>query len=282
MNTVINAGNFSFNIHRPLLMGIVNVTPDSFSDGGKFFAHQLAIEHALQLREEGADILDVGGESTRPDAEDISEEEELRRVIPVIQALVAKNIPVSIDTQKTSVMEEAIAAGACLINDVNALQAEGALEVAAQSSAALCIMHRQGNAKTMQQNPTYGNVVKEVKSFLAERADVALAKNIDASRIILDPGFGFGKNKLHNLELLNELQELVDLGYPVLAGLSRKRLLGELTGRSPDARLAASITAAVVAVQNGASIVRIHDVAATKDALAVINALSSARGERKK
>src|SRR5688572_9192088 len=143
MNTIINAGNFSFDIRRPLLMGIVNVTPDSFSDGGKFFAHELAIEHALQLREEGADILDIGGESTRPDAEEISEEEELRRVIPVIQALAAKNIPVSIDTQKTKVMEEAIAAGACLINDVNALQAAGAMEVAAQSSAALCIMHRQ-------------------------------------------------------------------------------------------------------------------------------------------
>ena len=275
MSPIIKAGNFSFDISRPLLMGIVNVTPDSFSDGGKFFSQESAINHALKLHEEGADILDVGGESTRPDADDVSEDEELRRVIPIIEALVKKNIPVSIDTQKTVVMREAVAAGACLINDVNALQAEGAMDVAAQSKAALCIMHRQGSAKTMQQNPTYNDVVKEVKEFLQARAEVALTNNIEASRIILDPGFGFGKKKVHNLNLLKHLQELAGLGYPILVGLSRKRLLGELTGREPDARLAASITAAVVAVQNGASIVRVHDVAATKDALAVISALSS-------
>jgi len=271
---IVHAGKFSFTLNRPLIMGIVNVTPDSFSDGGEFLSHNAAIAHALQLAEEGADILDVGGESTRPGAEDISVEEELRRVMPVVEALVAKNLPVSVDTQKPQVMKEVLAVGACMINDVNALQADGALEAIVASAAAICLMHRQGTSKTMQLAPQYDDVVKEVKTFLLSRADAAMAAGIPHSRIVLDPGFGFGKTLTHNIALINGLPEFFAAGFPILAGLSRKRMLGELTGRSPKDRLAASLTAAIIAVQNGAAIVRVHDVAATKDALTILSAVA--------
>jgi dihydropteroate synthase len=271
---ILRAGKFSWSFDRPLIMGIVNVTPDSFSDGGKFFARNAAIEHALKLAEEGADILDVGGESSRPGAEDVPVDEELRRVLPLIETLVSRNLPVSIDTQKTLVMKEAIDAGACIINDVNALQAEGALEVAADTDVAVCLMHRQGTAKSMQLNPYYDDVVREVKVFLLSRAAAAVSAGIDRSRVVLDPGFGFGKTRAHNITLINALPEFAAAGFPILAGLSRKRILRDLTGRPVEECLAASLAAAIIAVQKGAVIVRVHDVAATKDALAVINALA--------
>jgi len=270
---MLHAGKFSFSFERPLIMGIVNITPDSFSDGGKFFTTTVAIEHACRLMEQGADILDIGGESTRPGADDVSVTEELHRVIPAIEALVSKGFPVSIDTQKTEVMREALAAGACMINDVNALQSDGAIDVVVASQAAICLMHRQGAAKVMQLNPHYDDVVAEVKAFLLARADVAMTAGIQRSRIVLDPGFGFGKTQYHNIALVKSLPAFTALEFPVLAGLSRKRLLGELTGRPPEERGAASIAAAIIAVQKGAAIVRVHDVMATRDALTIAEAL---------
>lgn len=269
----VHCGGVIFDLSRPLIMGIVNVTPDSFSDGGKFLSAERAIAHALRLKGEGADILDVGGESTRPGGEEISAEEELRRVLPVVAGLVKRGLPVSIDTQKTAIMKQALAAGACMINDVNALLADGALDVAAASDAGICFMHRQGTAKTMQLNPHYDDVVAEVKAFLLGRAEAAMAAGIARSRIVLDPGFGFGKNRAHNVRLLNSLPELAAAGFPILAGLSRKSLLGDFTGRLPEERVAASVAAAIIAVQKGAAVVRVHDVAATKDALTVLSAL---------
>ncbi len=254
-------------------MGIVNVTPDSFSDAGKFLGFEHALAHALRLRDEGADILDVGGESTRPGAEDVSADEELRRVLPLIERLAGEGLAVSIDTQKTQVMREAVLAGACMVNDVNALQALGALEAVAKTAAAVCLMHRQGNAKTMQHDPRYDDVVSEVKAFLLSRAEAAVAAGIDRSRIVLDPGFGFGKTRTHNVSLVNALPELAVAGFPILVGLSRKSLLGHFTGRPVDQRLAGSVAAAIIAVQKGATIVRVHDVSATRDALTVINAI---------
>jgi dihydropteroate synthase len=275
MNKQLRCGRFAFDLSRPLIMGIVNVTPDSFSDGGRFLARDAAIEHAIGLREQGADILDIGGESTRPGAEDVSVDEELSRVVPIVEALVAGNLPVSIDTQKRAVMRAAVAAGACLINDVNALQAEGAMDLAAGGDVGICLMHRQGTARTMQMEPHYEDVVAEVKAFLLARAQAAMAAGIDRSRIVLDPGYGFGKNRAHNVALINGLPLLAASGFPILVGLSRKSLLGHFTGRAPEDRLAASVAAAIIAVQKGAAIVRVHDVAATKDALAVLTALEN-------
>ena len=275
MQKILRCGRYEFDLSRPLIMGIVNVTPDSFSDGGKFLAREAAIAHALCLHGQGADLLDVGGESTRPGADDVSVEEELSRVLPVVEAMVARNFPVSIDTQKPLVMQAAVAAGACLINDVNALQADGAMAVAAASDVGICLMHRQGTARTMQIDPHYDDVVAEVKAFLLARANAAVAAGIDRSRIILDPGFGFGKTRAHNVTLVKALPELVAAGFPILAGLSRKSLLGQFTGRLPEERLAASVAAAIIAVQKGAAIIRVHDVAATKDALTVLGALEN-------
>lgn len=218
-------------------------------------------------------MIDVGGESTRPGAEEVPVDEELRRVMPVVEALAGKGLAVSIDTQKPAVMKDAVAAGACLINDVNALQAEGALAVAAATDAAVCLMHRQGTSLTMQRDPHYADVVGEVKAFLLARAAAALAADIDRSRIVLDPGFGFGKTRAHNLRLINALPQLAVMGFPLLAGLSRKSMLSQLTGRPPEECIAASVAAAIIAVQNGVAIVRVHDVAATKDALTLISAL---------
>ncbi len=260
---------------RPLVMGVVNVTPDSFSDGGAFLAPERAIAHALELVEEGADILDLGGESTRPGAEPVGESEELDRVLPVIEGIVAaSDVPVSIDTSKPEVMRRAVAAGAAMVNDVNALQAKGAVEAVAELEVPVCLMHCLGEPRTMQHNPLYDEVLADISRFLVQRVAVCRQAGIDESRIVLDPGFGFGKTLAHNLELLARLDELVALGYPVLAGMSRKSMLGAITGRKrPDQRLAGSIAAHLLAAQKGAAIVRVHDVGATLDALKVLQAV---------
>ena len=254
-------------------MGIVNVTPDSFSDGGHFFSPQQAIEHGLKLVEEGADLLDIGGESTRPGAAIVSEAEELARVLPVLEGLRACKVALSIDTQKTAVMRAALAAGADMVNDVNALQAPGALTALAQSNAAVCLMHKQGDPQNMQQFPLYHDVVEEVKAFLQARLQAVLAAGIPVNRILIDPGFGFGKNLEHNVALLRSLRNFEDLGVPLLAGLSRKSMLGKIAQREVGERIHASVAAAVLAVLKGAKIVRVHDVSATLDALAIVNAV---------
>jgi dihydropteroate synthase len=265
-------GKYALALERPLVMGIVNVTPDSFSNGGKHFDRRAAIAHASRLIEDGADILDIGGESTRPGAQLASLNEELDRVIAVIEAIAGAGVPISIDTQKPEVMHLAIVAGACIVNDVNALQAPGALQAIAGSKVAVCLMHRQGSAETMQQNPEYRDVVAEVKEFLRERTDAVLATGVAAERIIIDPGFGFGKTVAHNLRLLRDLGAFLDLGFPVMVGLSRKATLGTITGRPVNERMAASLAAALLAAQKGAKIIRVHDVRETVDALKMLQA----------
>lgn len=267
-------GKFQLDLTRPNVMGIVNVTPDSFSDGGKYASIDLAVEHALQLIAEGADILDIGGESTRPGAEPVSLQEELRRVIPVIEALSQVTaVPLSIDTYKPEVMRAAIAAGADIVNDICALREPGALEIVADSNAGVCLMHMQGVPQTMQLNPMYEDVVAEVRQFLADRADACLAKGIARERILLDPGFGFGKTTVHNVTLLQHLDRLNALGYPLLVGLSRKSVLGRIAGGDELQRLHAGLAASVISVMKGAKIVRVHDVKATVDALKVVAAV---------
>jgi dihydropteroate synthase len=267
-------GKFQLDLSTPRVMGIVNVTPDSFSDGGKFAATNLAIEHALKLVEEGADILDIGGESTRPNATPVSLQEELDRVIPVIEALSRQiNIPLSIDTYKPKVMQAAIAAGASIINDVRALQEAGALEIAVKSGAGVCLMHMQGTPQTMQLNPHYNDVVNDVKSFLKARLQSSIHAGCRASHIVLDPGFGFGKTREHNITLLQNLESFADLGQPLLVGLSRKSVLGQMTGNDVDARLHASVAASVLSAMKGAKILRVHDVKATVEALKVVVAI---------
>ena len=272
-------GKFQLDLTTPRVMGIVNVTPDSFSDGGKFAATNLAIEHALKLAEEGADILDIGGESTRPNATPVSLQEELDRVIPVIKGLVNQiHIPISIDTYKPQVMQAAIAAGASMVNDVRALQENGALEIVAESNVGVCLMHMQGTPQTMQQNPQYNDVVHDVKAFLAARLLASINGGVGRSRILVDPGFGFGKTREHNISLLKNLESFADLCQPLLVGLSRKSVLGQIaagqaTGNDVDARLYASIAASVLAAQKGAKILRVHDVKATVEALKVVAAL---------
>ncbi|MCX7893132.1 MAG: dihydropteroate synthase [Burkholderiales bacterium] len=270
----LRLGRHVLPLDRPLVMGVVNVTPDSFSDGGRFLDAQAAIEHARRLVEEGADILDVGGESTRPGALPVDEAEESRRVLPVLEGILPLGIPVSIDTTKPGVMRAAIAAGAAMVNDVTALRSPGALEAVAAADAGVCLMHMLGEPRTMQASPAYGDVVAEVRDFLAARAAVCEAAGIGRDRIVIDPGFGFGKTVAHNLALLRGLPALAALGFPVLAGLSRKSTLGAITGRAVGDRLAASVAAALLAVQRGARIVRVHDVAATRDALAVLAAVA--------
>jgi dihydropteroate synthase len=254
-------------------MGVVNVTPDSFSDGGLHAEPLQAAAHARRLIEEGADIVDIGGESTRPGARPIALDEERRRVLPVVESLRDCGVPLSVDTRKPELMVEAIAAGASMVNDINALRAPGALPAVAQSRAAICLMHTSGDPQTMQDNPRYDDVVAEVRSFLADRLEAAAQAGIERERIVIDPGFGFGKTLKHNLALLRGLGELVTLGVPVLAGLSRKSMLGKLAGRDTGERMVASVAAALVAVHKGAQIVRAHDVAATRDALAVWTAV---------
>jgi len=256
-------------------MGVVNVTPDSFADGGRYLDPDAAIAHAKRLVEEGADILDVGGESSRPGAAPVSADEELERVLPVLDALRDASVPVSIDTVKPVVMRAALERGVSMVNDINALRAPGAAAAVAASSAAVCLMHMQGEPRTMQVEPTYEDVVGEVKAYLAERAAAAEAAGIARTRILLDPGFGFGKTVAHNLTLLREFARLTELGYPLMAGLSQKSTLGALTGRPAGERTSASVAAALLAVQRGAKIVRVHDVAATHDALAVLAAVEA-------
>jgi dihydropteroate synthase len=250
-------------------MGIGNVTPDSFSDGGLYGSRDAAIAHAHQLVSEGVDIIDIGGESTRPGAEPVSVQEELDRVVPIIEGLRGLGVPIAIDTFKPEVMSAAIAAGAQMVNDVNALQDEAAMRAVAQSNVAVCLMHKQGDPKSMQAQPHYQNVLAEVSAFLRERISAAEAAGIDMERLVIDPGFGFGKSVAHNFSLLANLSELAELGVPVLAGLSRKSMLGAVTGQEVGQRLPASVAAALIAVQRGAHIVRVHDVRATVDALKI-------------
>jgi dihydropteroate synthase len=263
----------SLDLTRAVVMGVVNVTPDSFSDGGRFLDARAAIRHGEQLIAEGAAILDIGGESTRPGAEPVPVAEELRRVLPVIEGLVGKGAVISVDTSKPEVMRAAAQAGAGLINDVRALQEPGALEAAAATGCDVCLMHMQGEPRTMQKAPAYGDVVNEVKAFLEARAQSCRAAGIGPERISIDPGFGFGKTVAHNLELLRRLRELAATGYPVTVGLSRKSMLAALLGRPTSERIPGSIALAVLAAQNGARIVRAHDVAATADALKILVAV---------
>ena len=267
-------GKYQLTLNRPQVMGIVNVTPDSFSDGGKFLSTDLAIEHALKLINEGADILDIGGESTRPGAAVVSLDEELKRVIPVIEALSkTSNVPISIDTYKPEVMRQAILAGADIVNDVRALQEQGALEIVAQSPVGVCLMHMQGTPQTMQLAPQYTDVVGEIRQFLLNRMNEAVAHGITKNRILLDPGFGFGKTRAHNVTLIRHLGELNAIGQPLLVGLSRKSVLGSIAGGDEGQRLYASIAASVISAMKGAKILRVHDVKATVDALKVVTAI---------
>ena len=271
---IFHCGKFQLNLNRPHVMGIVNVTPDSFSDGGKFAATDLAIVHALDLVAQGADILDIGGESTRPNATPVCLQEELDRVLPVIEALSKQiNTPISIDTYKPQVMQAAIAAGVSMVNDVRALQETGALEIVAKSNVGVCLMHMQGTPQTMQLNPHYENVVADVKALLANRLKASIDAGVSATRILLDPGFGFGKTREHNIQLIQNLESFAELSQPLLVGLSRKSVLGQVTGNDVDARLYASIAAAVIAAQKGAKILRVHDVKATVEALKVVTAI---------
>jgi dihydropteroate synthase len=250
-------------------MGVVNVTPDSFSDGGKFFDTKTAVAHALRLAEEGADILDIGGESSRPGALPVTAHEEIDRILPVLEGLKRLEKPLSVDTRRPEVMQAALRAGASMINDIEALTAPGALEAVAKSQCAVCLMHMKGQPATMQQEPHYDDVVGEVGVFLKSRVEKAVQAGIARERIVVDPGFGFGKTVAHNLELLRRLKELSSLKLPVLAGWSRKSSLGKLTGRPADERLAASLAAALLALQGGATILRVHDVKETRDVIAV-------------
>lgn len=250
-------------------MGVVNVTPDSFADGGRFFDRNAAVAHARRLAEEGADLIDIGGESTRPGAAPVSEREELDRVIPVLQDLQELHLPISVDTRRPAVMREALKSGASMINDVEALAAAGAIEAVAAAECGLCLMHKKGDPATMQRDPQYEDVVREVRDFLHERIAACEAAGIARERLCVDPGFGFGKTAAHNLELLRRLGELASLPVPLLVGLSRKSTLGKITGRPVEARLAASLAAALLALQGGANILRVHDVRETRDVIAV-------------
>ena len=254
-------------------MGILNATPDSFSDGGRFLDSANALAHARRMRDDGADLIDIGGESSRPGAAPVDERVELERVVPLVAELAREGIAVTVDTRKPAVMRAAIAAGAAMINDIGALSAPGAIEACAPGETGVCLMHMRGEPATMQDAPAYDNVVTEVRDFLVARAAACEAAGIASERIAIDPGFGFGKTRAHNLALLRAIGVLAATGYPVLAGLSRKGSLGEISGRNVDERLAASLAAALAAVARGASIVRVHDVRETVDALKVWNAI---------
>jgi len=270
----LRCGGFLLPLDRPLLMGVVNVTPDSFSDGGQFISPEKAIAHGRRLIEDGADILDIGGESSRPGARAVEEMEELARVLPVLKAL--KDVPVSIDTRRPSVMRAVLAEGASMINDIEALEAPGALDAVADTDCAVCLMHKKGDPATMQRDPGYEDVAGEVQQYLKTRIAACEIAGIERDRITVDPGFGFGKTVAHNFRLLKRLPELEALGVPVVAGWSRKSTLGAVTGRPVTERLAASLAAALLAVQHGATILRVHDVRETRDALAVMQALGKA------
>ena len=259
---------------RPLVCGILNVTPDSFSDGGLFDSPDRAVEHGCRLAAEGADLIDIGGESTRPGSRPPTSEEELARVVPVVAALAREvGVPLSVDTSRPEVMRAAVAAGASMVNDVRALQVPGAVEEAARLDVPVCLMHMQRSPETMQADPHYDDVVPEVRAFLADRLAACRRAGVRREHLLVDPGFGFGKTLPHNLELLSSLDALRVLGVPVMVGLSRKSVLGQLTGRTVEERLPGSLAAALVAVQRGASVLRVHDVAATRDVLAVLDAV---------
>ncbi len=271
---LLSCGHHTLDLSTPVVMGVLNVTDDSFSDGGQFLDPGAAVRWARQLAAEGAALIDVGGESTRPGAEPVETADELDRVIPVIQAIVSElGVPVSVDTSKPEVMEAALEAGACLVNDVLALRQPGALEVVAASGAGVCLMHMQGTPRSMQSDPRYGDVVQDVHRFLSERIAVCEAAGMDRSRLVIDPGFGFGKTLEHNLALLRGLDDFTRDGLPVLVGLSRKSMIGQVTGRPVGERLAGSVALAALAVERGASIVRAHDVAATLDAVRIAAAV---------
>jgi dihydropteroate synthase len=275
--STIDCGGRALDLRRVAIMGVLNITPDSFSDGGLFLARERALRRAIEMVEEGANIIDIGGESTRPGAADVSVEQELDRVVPAIEAIRdAVAVPISIDTSKPEVMREAVTAGAGMINDVRALRAEGALATAAELDAAVCLMHMQGEPRTMQENPSYGDVVAEVREFLAARRRASIEAGIAAERIIVDPGFGFGKTVAHNLTLLRHLAEFKVLAAPILVGLSRKSMIDKVLRLPLGERLHASVALAVLAVQNGASIVRVHDVRASREAIRMTEAVCRA------
>jgi len=277
---VVDCKGKPLDLSRPQVMGVLNITPDSFSDGGDFFATEKAVQHALQMEAEGAAIIDIGGESTRPGAQPVPEADEIGRVVPVIEALQSRlRVPISIDTQKPGVMRAAIRAGAGFINDVNALQMPGALEVAAEHGVPVCLMHMQGDPRTMQDDPQYADVVDEVKAFLQQRLSACEQAGIRREWIVLDPGFGFGKTVDQNLQLLARLDEIDRLGQPVVVGLSRKSMIGKLLGLEIGERLPASIALAVLAVERGARLVRSHDVAVTRQALQMSIALQDGHQE---
>jgi len=272
--TMLDCGGRRLDLSRTAIMGILNITPDSFSDGGVFMDVDKALQHAEAMVEAGADIIDIGGESTRPGAQPVNAQQEMDRVLPVLERLAANiDTPVSIDTSKPEVMRAAARAGAGLINDVYALRAEGALQAAAETGLPVCLMHMLGEPRTMQQNPQYGDVVEDIGNFLQQRVEAASAAGISRDRIVIDPGFGFGKSLEHNLELLRRLAEFKSLGLPILAGLSRKSMIQMALGLPVDQRLNASLALALIAIAEGASIVRVHDVRETAEAVRMYEAV---------
>ncbi|RTZ44672.1 dihydropteroate synthase [Candidimonas sp. SYP-B2681] len=273
MTSTLVCGRFELQLERPLIMGIVNVTPDSFSNTSTQFGTDVAIAHAKALIAEGADMLDIGGESTRPGAEPVSAADELKRILPVIEGLLDTGVPLSVDTFKPEVMRAVLDAGVDMINDIYGFRLAGALEAVARSGCGVCVMHMQGEPKTMQQAPRYDDVLHEVQVFLHERLQVMNAAGIDSRRIVLDPGFGFGKTPQQNYLMLRCLNEIDSKGLPWLLGLSRKSMIGHVTGRVPAERLGGSVAAALAGVARGANIIRVHDVAATVDAVKVWQAI---------
>jgi len=266
---MLRCGRFVLPLDRPLVMGVVNVTPDSFSDGGRFQSPDAAASHARRLVEQGADLIDIGGESTRPGAQPVSERDEMERILPVLDSLKDLQTPISVDTRRPEVMKAALAAGASMINDVRALSEPYAHEAVATTGCAVCLMHMKGDPRTMQHSPHYDDVVQEVKAFLKEAVRKARFAGIGADRIVVDPGIGFGKTSAHNLALLRDLNHLKDIGVPILVGVSRKSLIGAVTGRPVEERLAGSLAMALLALLGGATILRVHDVKETKDVIAV-------------
>jgi dihydropteroate synthase len=273
MNSFLRCGRFELSLERPLIMGIVNATPDSFSEGPQHADPDAIIAHARRLLQEGADLIDIGGESTRPGAQPVDAEEELRRILPIIEALRGAGVPLSVDTFKPQVMRRVIDAGVDMINDIYAFRKEGALQAVAGSQCALCVMHMQGEPQTMQQAPSYGDVVAEVTAFLDDRVHALLRAGVGTDRMVLDPGFGFGKTAQQNYALLRNLNALGPFGYPWLVGVSRKSMIGHITGREPAQRIAGSIAAALAGLERGANILRVHDVAETVDAVKVWRAV---------
>lgn len=279
MNNKLSCDGSHLDLSSPKIMGILNVTPDSFSDGGKFNTCDAAIEQAFLMAEQGASIIDIGGESTRPGASAVTTQEEIDRVVPVIEALKSGNLAaaISVDTSKPEVMKQAVAAGAGLINDVRALQEPGALDTVASLDVPVCLMHMQGEPRSMQKNPQYGNVVKDIVRFFTMRIEECRKAGIARSRLLIDPGFGFGKALEHNLSLLKHLHTFKELGLPVLVGISRKSMIGAILDKEVNERLIGSISAASIAMMNGADIIRVHDVAETMDALKVCSAVLNAK-----